>query len=128
MKNRLDRYCAEPFRVFFPLAFFSSIVGVLLWPLALYGFLDYHPLEAHARWMITGFGGCLIVGFIGTAGPRLLESEIWSRFELIWHTLLALSVLTALAFSKIPTADVLAGFWFLGVLGNKIIFLRKYLV
>lgn len=120
MSARLDRYCAEPFRVFFPLAFLASIIGVLLWPLALYGFLDYHPLEAHARWMITGFGGCLIVGFIGTAGPRLLESENWSRFELIWHFAMGLAVLTALAFAKIPATDVLAGFWFLGVLGSML--------
>lgn len=120
MIDRLDRWCAEPFRLFFPLAFLASLIGVLLWPLALGGHLDYHPLDAHTRWMITGFAGCLIVGFIGTAGPRLLEAQSWSRFELIWHFLLGLTVLTALAFAKIPAADLLAGFWFLGVLGSML--------
>lgn len=109
------RCCSEPFRVFFPLAFFASIVGVLLWPLSLAGLLNFHPLDAHARWMIHGFGGCLIVGFVGTAGPRLMGSECWSRAELIWHTLMALSMLTALSFARILVADLLAGFWLLGV-------------
>jgi uncharacterized protein involved in response to NO len=120
MNVRLDRLCAEPFRLFFPLAFLSSLIGVSLWPLALGGYLDYYPLEAHTRWMITGFGGCLIVGFIGTAGPRLLEAESWSRFELLWHYALALIILTLLAFAKVPTADLLSGFWFLGVLGSMV--------
>jgi len=120
MNARLDRYCAEPFRIFFPLAFLSSLIGVSLWPLALYGHLDYYPLEAHTRWMITGFGGCLIVGFMGTAGPRLLEACSWSRFELIWHFVLALNILALLAFDNVPVADLLSGFWFLGVLGSMV--------
>ncbi len=120
MKEQLDRYCAEPFRVFFPLAFLASLIGVALWPLSLGGYLNGHPLEAHARWMITGFGGCLIVGFIGTAGPRLLEAGPWSPFELIWHYLMATAVLTALFFSEIGVTDFLAGFWFLGILGSMI--------
>ena len=120
MNAQLGRYCAEPFRVFFPLALLASIIGVALWPISLGGYLTYHPLDAHARWMITGFGGCLIVGFIGTAGPRFLEAEPWSPFELIWHYLMGIAVLAALLFAQIGLADFLTGFWFMGVLGSMI--------
>ena len=65
----------------------ASVIGVLLWPLSLTGWLGFYPLEAHTRLMITGFAGCLVVGFAGTAGPRFLGAESWSRFELIWHFL-----------------------------------------
>ena len=70
--------------------------------------------------MIQGFGGCLIVGFVGTDGPRLIGSEGWSRAESIWHSLMALAMMTALFFAQVPIADLLTGFWLLGVTGSMI--------
>lgn len=116
MNEKIDRWCAEPFRIFFPLGILSSIIGVLLWPAAFAGWLDYYPLEAHSRWMIIGFGGCLVTGFIGTAGPRLIDASPWSRFELFWHLALCSLVLFYLAFARITAADAFAGFWLIGVL------------
>jgi len=69
----IERCAAEPLRLFFPLGLLASAFGVMLWPALSWGWLDYYPLEAHSRWMAIGFGGCFITGFMGTAGPRLLE-------------------------------------------------------
>ncbi len=67
VKKLLDRLAKDPFRLFFPLGFLASTIGVSLWPAVFQGWLDYYPLEAHARWMALAFGGNLIVGFLGTA-------------------------------------------------------------
>lgn len=70
----LQRVCEEPYRVMFPLGVLAGIWGVLLWPLSIAGWLDFYPgfpLDAHARLMTEGFMGAFIVGFLGTAFPRL---------------------------------------------------------
>lgn len=114
--NRLDRAAAEPFRAFFPLGGAASVVGVLLWPAYFAGWVETWPLEAHARWMVVGFGGCFVTGFLGTAGPRLLGTDPWCRFELLWHLAMALAVMACLATQAIGAADLLTGFWLIGVL------------
>ena len=114
--NRLDQIAEEPFRVFFPLGILASAVGVLLWPAYFAEWTTIYPLEAHARWMVIGFGGCFVAGFLGTAGPRLLGSDPWCRFEIILHVVMALVVMTSLAFNRIAMADLMTGFWLLGIL------------
>lgn len=64
----------EPFRVFFPLAALAGAVGVALWPLYLSGVTDWYPGLGHAKIMVNGFFGGFILGFLGTAGPRLLSA------------------------------------------------------
>lgn len=114
----VDRWAEEPFRVFFPLGVLASLAGVLLWPAYFAGWTTVWPAEAHARWMVGGFGGCMVVGFLGTAGPRLLGAEPWCRFEILWHAAMALAVMTALALNRIAPADLLLGFWLFGVLAS----------
>lgn len=116
--RQLSRFAEEPFRVFFPLGFLASVIGVLLWPAAISGWIDYYPLAAHSRWMVLAFAGCLIVGFLGTAGPRLLGTRAFGRSEFLAHLVLALAMMTALWFNRIPLADLLTGIWLLGVLAS----------
>ncbi len=80
--------CGEPFRLFFPLGLVSGIVGLALWPLHLWGVLAIYPGVMHARLMIEGFMGAIIIGFLGTAGPRLLSAARFTAREL--GTLVAL--------------------------------------
>ncbi|MCW5558871.1 MAG: NnrS family protein [Verrucomicrobiae bacterium] len=75
---------AEPYRVFFALGALWSIIGVALWPLFYQGRLPYYPLFAHARIMIEGFGSAFVVGFLGTAGPRMASAPKLSPPELLW--------------------------------------------
>lgn len=112
----LDRAVVEPFRFFFPLGLAASAFGVLLWPAYFAGWIGEWPLEAHARWMVIGFGGCLVTGFLGTAGPRLLGAEPWFRCELLCHGTMALAVMACLAGRWIAAADWMAGLWLGGVL------------
>ena len=120
LTSKLDKIATEPFRLFFPLGIFASAIGVLLWPAYFSGWFTAYPLEAHARWMVIGFGGCFITGFIGTAGPRLLGSDPWCRFEIILHTIMAFAVMVFLSLNKIATADLFTGFWLLGVLKSML--------
>jgi len=68
-------YFAEPFRIFFPLGLFLGMVGVLLWPLFVWHAIEFYPAQAHVRLMIEGLMGSFILGFLGTAGPRLLDAS-----------------------------------------------------
>ena len=87
--------CEEPFRLFFPLGLVSGIVGLVLWPLFLWGTVSIYPGIVHARLMIEGFMGAFIIGFLGTAGPRLLSAPHFTRTEL--GVLLALFLSTIVA-------------------------------
>lgn len=74
---------SEPFRVFFLLGSLWSILGVALWPLFYQGKLSFYPNIAHAHVMIQGFAGAFVIGFLGTAGPRMASApklkvhELW---------------------------------------------------
>ena len=68
-------YFAEPFRIFFPLGLFLGAVGVALWPLFVWHAVEFYPAQAHIRLMIEGLMGSFIIGFLGTAGPRLLDAS-----------------------------------------------------
>ena len=98
---------AEPFRIFFPLATLLGISGVSLWPLFFSGLHTFHPGQMHARLMIEGFLAGFVIGFLGTALPRLLSAPPLRRWEL-W-TLVALYLLSAgLHISHQPRAGDLA--------------------
>lgn len=65
----------EPYRVFFPLASLAGILGVALWPLHFAGVASAYPGLSHARIMAHGLFGGFIVGFLGTAMPRMLSAK-----------------------------------------------------
>lgn len=89
---------AEPFRVFFPVAVLVGILGVALWPLYFGGLLQNYPGAGHTRLMGQGFFGGFIIGFLGTAMPRMLSARPLPTILLGW--LLA-------AFSVFATANFL---------------------
>ena len=68
-------YFAEPFRIFFPVGLFLGAIGVALWPLFVWHAIEFYPAQAHVRLMIEGLMGSFIIGFLGTAGPRLLAAS-----------------------------------------------------
>jgi uncharacterized protein involved in response to NO len=71
----------EPFRLFFPAATMAGLIGVALWPLLLLGWTENYPGPSHARLMVQGFFGGFIIGFMGTAMPRLVEARPLSARE-----------------------------------------------
>ncbi|MBX6324623.1 MAG: NnrS family protein [Chthoniobacterales bacterium] len=68
-------------------------IGVGLWPLFVWHVLDFYPATAHARLMIEGLMGAFIIGFLGTAGPRLLDARPLGGVEVA--TLFAMALLSA---------------------------------
>ena len=74
--------CEEPFRLFFPIGAIMGVLGVSLWPLFYAGVLTTYPAILHARLMIEGFMASFIIGFLGTAGPRITSAPHFSRGEL----------------------------------------------
>jgi len=81
-QDTLRWLAAEPFRVFFLSGAIFSIAGVLLWPLFYAGWLPFYPSVSHARLMIENFGGAFVIGFLGTAGPRMLAAPRLTPAEL----------------------------------------------
>ncbi len=74
-KLSLSELAAEPFRLFFPAAVVAGILGVAVWPLYFGGLLSMYPGAGHTRLMGQGFFGGFIVGFLGTALPRMLSTR-----------------------------------------------------
>ncbi len=92
-KSSLSLCFAEPFRLFFPLGLLLGAIGVALWPLYVWHAINFYPANAHVRLMIEGLMGSFIIGFLGTAGPRLLDARPLSPGETF--TLFALQILNA---------------------------------
>ncbi len=113
--------CQEPFRIFFPLGLVVGIIGLALWPLFFSGALQVYPGWMHSRLMIEGFMGAFIIGFLGTAGPRLLGVAHFTGNEL--RTLLGLYASSVIAHlsARLPLGDAL----FFGVLLALVLILSR---
>jgi uncharacterized protein involved in response to NO len=74
---------SEPYRLFFLSGILFSIAGVAMWPLFFAGHFPFYPGVSHARVMIETFGGAFVVGFLGTAGPRMLSAPRLKPWELV---------------------------------------------
>ena len=97
MTARPSRYIhgfyEEPFRIFFPAGIVLGIVGVTLWPAYFFGLVATYPGTAHSRLMIEGFMASFIIGFLGTAGPRITSTSPFSQLEVM--LLLTLNLFSA---------------------------------
>ena len=81
-KGAVD-FFGEPFRIFFPAGILIGIVGVALWPAYYGGLVITYPSTGHARLMIEGFMASFIIGFLGTAGPRMTSTSPFSQREVV---------------------------------------------
>jgi len=84
---------AEPFRILFPLGLLLGAIGVALWPLFVWHAIEFYPRDPHVRLMIEGLMGSFIIGFLGTAGPRLLDARPFVAIETC--SLIALQIVSA---------------------------------
>jgi uncharacterized protein involved in response to NO len=102
MKAGNDLARQEPFRIFFPLGLTAAVLAVMLWPAFYAGLLPYYPLHAHARVVILGFVGAFVIGFAGTAFPRLAGVEGLRKLEMplllaLWTASCAAYLMTRIA-------------------------------
>ncbi|HMJ89781.1 MAG TPA: NnrS family protein [Candidatus Acidoferrum sp.] len=96
----------EPFRFFFPQAVLAGILGVMLWPLHFWGVSEFYPNLAHVRVMANGFFGGFIIGFLGTAMPRMLSAKPFTLAETLILLLLHAAMTIAYAVNKTFYGDV----------------------
>jgi uncharacterized protein involved in response to NO len=54
-----------------------------MWPMLYRGMLDFYPGPNHARVMVQAFCGAFVIGFLGTAGPRILSAPRLKPWELV---------------------------------------------
>ncbi|MBA3763715.1 MAG: NnrS family protein [Chthoniobacterales bacterium] len=91
--SMVTKLCEESFRVFFVVGTLLGVIAVSLWPLYYAGWIAFYPGRAHARLMIEGFMAPFIIGFLGTAGPRITSTPHFSASEIF--ALLTLTLLAA---------------------------------
>jgi uncharacterized protein involved in response to NO len=63
----------DPFRPFFILAWLAGLAGMLSWPLWAIGAIGY-PGLSHQSLLLEVWFGATLVGFLLTAGPRMLDA------------------------------------------------------
>ena len=97
----------EPFRVFFPAAVLVGMMGVSLWPLYKIGIDTFYPGQIHARLMAYGFFGGFVLGFLGTALPRMLSAAPFRGPEVGLLLGLYLAMSAAYLFAKMKIGDAL---------------------
>jgi uncharacterized protein involved in response to NO len=104
---RLSDLGREPFRLFFPAAMLAGLAGVSLWPLFLSEWIGFYPGQAHARIMTYGFFGGFILGFLGTAMPRMLSAEALGLRNVLSLFALYFLMVTVFAAGKVAAGDAL---------------------
>lgn len=103
----LDTFASEPFRIFFPAGVLAGIVGVALWPLHLGGVMEFYPGMIHARIMACGLFGGFIIGFLGTAMPRMLSAKPLRVAEVMILLTVYIAMVVTFVFSQLPLGDAL---------------------
>jgi len=107
-----NSYCqliaaGEPFRLLFPLGILFGLVGVLLWPAYQWGLIETYPMLMHTRIMIECFLAAFVIGFLGTAFPRLIEVPKVRGFEVCGYALGLIAVCGLHLLSKHLWGDLL---------------------
>jgi len=105
---------SEPYRVFFFSGALWSVIGVSLWPLFYAQKLSFYPNVIHARLMIEAFGGAFVVGFLGTAGPRMATAPKLTPLELGWLFALHLACGVSHLMQRLAWGDA----FFIALLGS----------
>ena len=94
----------EPFRLFFPWGLIIGITGAALWPIFYATGSPAITMLAHPLLMTLGWGGAFIIGFLGTAGPRMLGAPPLTRPEVRLLWIIHAAAVTACLTGKIATA------------------------
>jgi uncharacterized protein involved in response to NO len=122
-RKTIALWTEEPFRVFFPLGLVLGMCGAALWPMFVWHAITYYPSNAHVRLMIEGLMGSFIIGFLGTAGPRLLDAEPFrapETFALFGLQVLSASLHLARQQSAGDIVFLILLLLFLGVMGTRV--------
>lgn len=104
MWNALRR---EPFRIFFPLAVMSGMLGVGHWLAFQQGWTNSYSGAFHAHVQVWGYIGSFAIGFLLTALPRSGGAPPASTFELAAALTAVISTIAAVALEQWLLANVI---------------------
>jgi uncharacterized protein involved in response to NO len=113
----LTRLADEPFRIFFPLAVVSGLLGVSMWPLYFFEVIPFYPGMNHSRVMAFGFFGGFMMGFLWTALPRLLSAQGLRIWELIVLLILYVSLVAAHFLGATVIGEGVVLLWLVSMIG-----------
>jgi uncharacterized protein involved in response to NO len=115
----------EPYRLLFPCGAAFGLIGVLLWPAYVWKLTETYPAIIHARIMIECFMAAFVLGFLGTALPRLLGvSKICSLEATVYATGLTATLLAHLI-NRTVVGDLIFIFTFGAFLLGLVLRARK---
>ena len=77
------RFWTEPFRVLFPLAALSGVLGMGAWFASLRGWVSPLQTAQHGLFLLLGVVGAGMLGFLGTAYPRQNRGPHTGRAEVL---------------------------------------------
>jgi uncharacterized protein involved in response to NO len=106
-KIRITDLAREPFRIFFPAAVLAGVLGAALWPLYFTHLTQFYPGTSHPRIMAFGFFGGFIIGFLGTAMPRMLSANPLRLREAFPLLFVHLAMVGAFLAGNIVLGDIL---------------------
>lgn len=90
----IEKYCKDPFKLFFPVALLCLLYGSMLWVFHSLFDIGEFPLEEHANIFFGGYLFFSILGFLLTAIPRFTKSAFLSKNELFVSVLILILVLS----------------------------------
>lgn len=102
-------FWSEPFRLFFPWGLIVGITGAALWPIFYTTGTPATTATSHPLLMTLGWGGAFIIGFLGTAGPRMIGAEPLTRSEVRLLWILHAAGVVACLMGREATAGLLFG-------------------
>ena len=111
----LERFCREPYRVFFPLGIMIGLYGVGHWLFYGLGWIKNYSGLMHAFIQMQGYLGCFIIGFLLTAMPRLASAPTATKRELFSFLVLTLGIPVFLSYRLWPLADLFFILWLLSI-------------
>lgn len=80
----------EPYRILFPLGALVGALGVLLWVMFSWRFIQFFPRKAHSHLMFFGFLWSFVAGFMMTAVPKMTRTSAASYLEIFTACLFVL--------------------------------------
>ncbi len=108
-----NRFCDEPYRLFFPLGAIFGIVGVSHWLFYAVGWIKTYSFFFHSSIQIMVYMTCFVTGFLLTAMPRFSATRHASRSEILLFLACIFSIFVFLTFGCWIAAELSFLAWML---------------
>lgn len=98
----------DAYRLFFFFGTLNLILGIIIW-IPLIWLEDFYPIHLHRFFVLYGFMGSYISGFLMTAIPRFSETKKASTKELLTHFFIMTTSVSLIVFNFERVAYIVGG-------------------